>query len=45
MSTDQPTKARNAYRKTVDEAKKAYDEALDQAKKAYRDPVPTVSPD
>ena len=28
MSTDQPTEARNAYRKTVAQAQKAYDEAM-----------------
>src|ERR1039458_760113 len=35
MSTDQPTEARNAYRKTVAQAQKAYDEVLAPAKKAY----------
>ena len=35
MSTDQPTEARNAYRKTVDQAQKAYDEVLAPAKEAY----------
>ncbi len=35
MSTDQPTEARTAYHKTVDQARMAYDEVLAPAKKAY----------
>src|ERR1019366_4415487 len=39
MSTDQPTEARNAYRKTVAQAQKAYDEVLAPAEKAYDETV------
>ena len=35
MSTDQPTEAGAAYRKTVDQARTAYEEVLAPAKKAY----------